>query len=149
MIQPQFPHNRVGHTIISVSGNECRNNFEKNNAVFQPLCLISWLCSASNTFPRSSEVISGRSLNKGMTVVHLLALTCTSIEPQLPHNMTRNTTRIASKNENRNISHTKIIDVSFPPYFLLSSLRIATNTLFKSSEITPKTAPSDTHITLI
>ena len=81
-----------------------------------------------------------------MTVVHLLALTYTSIESQLPHIMTGNTTRIASNNENRNISHKKMIDAIFPAYFLLSWLRIATNTLFKSSEVMPETAPSDTHM---
>ena len=81
-----------------------------------------------------------------MTVAHPLTLTDTRIEPQPPHNMAGHTTRIASKIQIPKIFRkTNKKRRNFSTIFLLSWLRVASNALFKSLELTSEAAPSYTH----
>ena len=83
---------------------------------------------------------------KEMIVVHPLTLTGTIIEPQLPHNMSGNTTRIASHIECRKYAIIFLNDAFFSTIlFLTCLLRIAANTLFRSLEVMSEAALSNTH----
>ena len=127
-IGPQLSHNMSGHTTRIAQNIECQKYltfFEKYDAIL--FRHIFWyVCCVL----RPMLCLDHQRL---CLQLHPLTLTGTTIQTQLPHEMARHTTRIASKNECR--KYFKRIDAICPPFLLISWLCIGTNALSKSTEV--------------